>query len=451
MRADRHGQIWVSSRGDYFDIHSDLFCINVLEDGTTEIDTIGVAVSDMCLVGDSLYFYGAEWDYATSSNKVNYGIVNVATHRVISTQLSSSKEIDDIEMPYGIIVNPLGKDFYIMDAKNYVSSGELLHFLSDGRFDAKVSTGDIPGHAAFLFGTASSSRNEEGTDNGEGSGDTEETHAYNPYISAVDEYVPAPGQFVNYLPEATNDDTPQTMADKCTKAIANNSRGLVSLGGFGGYITFHFDHPVVNTHGKADFIVLGNAIQASGQSSMGGSSEPGIVMVSIDTNGNGLPDDEWFELKGSADTDSAAKVLFNYEVTYNNNPGEDIPWQDNMGGNGFIFRNSFHKQEYYPLWLASPMTFKGTRLPDNKEDVNGDGTSWLLHAFRYGYVDNLPNNNEEGNSFDIDWAVDADRKPVSLEYVDFIRVYSAMNQSCGSLGETSTEITGAIDLNIIRQ
>jgi hypothetical protein len=38
-----------------------------------------------------------------------------------------------------------------MDAKNYVSSGELLHFNADGTFDWKVKTGDIPGHAAFLI------------------------------------------------------------------------------------------------------------------------------------------------------------------------------------------------------------------------------------------------------------------------------------------------------------
>jgi hypothetical protein len=48
-------------------------------------------------------------------------------------------------------VNPIHRDFYLMDAKNYVSSGELLHFLPDGTFDWKVKTGDIPAHAAFLF------------------------------------------------------------------------------------------------------------------------------------------------------------------------------------------------------------------------------------------------------------------------------------------------------------
>ena len=40
-----------------------------------------------------------------------------------------------------------------MDAKNYVSSGELLHFRSDGTFDYKVRTGDIPAHATFVWAT----------------------------------------------------------------------------------------------------------------------------------------------------------------------------------------------------------------------------------------------------------------------------------------------------------
>jgi hypothetical protein len=53
-------------------------------------------------------------------------------------------------MPYGLIVNPVDKDFYLMDAKNYVSSGELFHFKADGTFDWSVRTGDIPAHAVFV-------------------------------------------------------------------------------------------------------------------------------------------------------------------------------------------------------------------------------------------------------------------------------------------------------------
>ena len=73
------------------------------------------------------------------------------SHQVITRQVSGSEELAKVKMPYGIIVNPQHRDFYVMDAKNYASSGELLHFRSDGTFDYKVRTGDIPAHAAFVF------------------------------------------------------------------------------------------------------------------------------------------------------------------------------------------------------------------------------------------------------------------------------------------------------------
>ena len=85
------------------------------------------------------------------TNTVTYGIINVRSHQVVTNTLSTALEIQKIRMPYGIIVNPLQRDFYLMDAKNYVSSGDLLHFHADGSFDWKVKTGDIPGHAAFLY------------------------------------------------------------------------------------------------------------------------------------------------------------------------------------------------------------------------------------------------------------------------------------------------------------
>ena len=104
------------------------------------------------ILGDSLYYYGSEWNEEAQRNTVNYGIINVRTHEVLKTTLFGAKEIAAMRMPYGIIVNPENKDFYLMDAKNYVSSGELLHFRKDGTFDWKVRTGDIPGHGCFLIG-----------------------------------------------------------------------------------------------------------------------------------------------------------------------------------------------------------------------------------------------------------------------------------------------------------
>ncbi len=274
---------------------------------------------------------------------------------------------------------------------------------------------------------------------------------YSKYIEAVDEYVPAPGQFVNELPAYTEGDDAASMAAKCTERLANNEGDLVSLGGFGGYITFHFDHSVANVEGKLDFYIEGNSMKDLTNptyTEIGGASEPGIVMVSRDDNKNGLPDDAWYELAGSADVDSVGKVDYGYEITYRLDPMKPVPWTDNRGNSGTINRVNVHKQEYFPLWLGNELKFNGTRLPNNGVDVNGDGSHWSLLFYRYGYVDNKPNTDKEACSFDIGWAVDGDRKPVSLDRIDFIRVYNAMNQQCGWIGETSTEIAGAEDLHL---
>ena len=151
LRLDRHGQLWVTSRGDYYDKPSNLFWLS--PDDNSQMQMMGqmdVEVSDMCLVGDSLYFYGVGFNELTQQNTRSFGIVNVCHHQVVSRSLSDAPQLQSMRMPYGIIVHPQTRDFYLMDAKNYVSSGELLHFNADGSFDYKVRTGDIPAHAVFL-------------------------------------------------------------------------------------------------------------------------------------------------------------------------------------------------------------------------------------------------------------------------------------------------------------
>mgnify|MGYP004507619435 CR=1 FL=1 len=431
LRADRYGQLWTVSRGDYKDIPSRLYWLQRQASGQMEKGgMLDVPVSNICIVGDSLYYIGVQYSKVSQTNTVGYGIINVKTHEVVSHSLSSSPELQQIEMPYGIVVNPEHRDFYLMDAKNYVSSGRLLHFKADGSFEWAVNTGDIPGHAAFVYHKPHLPGNPETP-----------SVARSKYLQAVDEYVPAPGQYVNTMPAYEAGDDAAAMARKCTEAIGGDKGGLVSLGGYGGYITFHFDHPVVNVEGAKDFLIRGNAFE--------GNSEPGIVMVSEDVNGNGLPDDPWYELSGSADADSVGKVVYHYEITYTAHALGDIPWTDNRGKSGFVYRNQFHAQEYFPQWLSSPLTFAGTLLPPNGENQGtADSPYWVLSSLRYGYADNRPNADAEGCSFDIGWAVDANRRPVKLSRVHFIRVYCAQNQSCGWLGETSTEISGAEDLHV---
>ena len=151
-QVDHYGQIWVTSRGNYNDVPSRIYWLYKGHNQDYEvIDSIDTPVSGLSIVGDSLYYYGSAWNSATATNTISYGLINVRTHQTIETNLFSAPQIKAITMPYGIMVNPTERDFYLMDAKNYVSSGSLLHFKPDGTFDWSVQTGDIPGHATFVY------------------------------------------------------------------------------------------------------------------------------------------------------------------------------------------------------------------------------------------------------------------------------------------------------------
>lgn len=287
---------------------------------------------------------------------------------------------------------------------------------------------------------------------------------YSPWITKVYEYCPAPGQFVNEMPQYEDGDTYADMLQKCEESISGKNDVMISLGGYGGYVTFGFDHTVVNEPGKKDFRIWGNAFyELLNPDEKGGSAEPGIVMVSYDVNMNGIPDDPWYELAGSEY--HKPETIHNYTLTYRRpdharEPVPDydypyltdlyyIPWVDSEGNTGYMPKNSFHVQEYYPKWVdTDELTFTGTRLAPNAVDTSGMGTYYILYSYDWGYVDNHPNDFADLNSFDIGWAVDADGNPVHLPGVDFVRVYTGLNQNCGWLGETSTEICRGQDLHI---
>lgn len=290
---------------------------------------------------------------------------------------------------------------------------------------------------------------------------TKEKTPYSKYISKVLEFRPAVGQFMNEIPEYVPGNTAANMLQKANESLVGGNSTMISLGGYGGYVVFGFDHTIPNLNGR-DFKVLGNAFfgnDAADQRS--GSCEPGIIMVGYDRNKNGKPDnDEWYEIAGSEYFKNA--TVKDYSITYfkpdeNKTPVagtefwqtdvEYIKWSDNLGNQGFKTKNTFHVQSYYPLWFTeSSYGFSGTRLANNFYDQNGDGSYWVGKSYEFGYADNAPNNDEASN-IDISWAVDRNGKYVKLPGVDFMKIYTGVNQEAGWLGEVSTEVAGAYDLH----
>ena len=261
----------------------------------------------------------------------------------------------------------------------------------------------------------------------------------NASISKVYEYTPAPGQFINDGVTLTSPE------EACSYALERLSQGqFVSLGAFGGYLTAGFDHSVESsTDGGFDLQITGNAHSSS--------SEPGIIWVSQDENGNGLPDDTWYELRGSEY--GKPETWQDYAVTYYrpSSNGTSIEWTDNRGSSGTVdYIPAYHSQEtYFPLWItADSYTLRGTRLEDRLVDENGNGSLWIGHPFDWGYADNWSGTDPDIDKFRISDAVRWDGQSAGLKYIDFIKIQCGVQAKGGWTGEQSTEITLIRDLHI---
>lgn len=277
------------------------------------------------------------------------------------------------------------------------------------------------------------------------------------WISEVIAYTPAPGQFIN-----------GGMGNKAAASKLVGGKSIVSLGGFGGSIVFRFKDDVTNGVGD-DFVIFGNSYPDATYPEAS-SSEPGIVQVSYDENGNGKADDKWYELHGA--DHEAEGVIKKYEITYKRpavlTDMVNVEWSDNQGKTGVLDISkvlAYHKNSIYPLAefsqdgkVPESLTFKGTLLAPNAVKAEGEAQYWKLFALGNGYADNYSpdyvtavggdNDTKDSNKFDIANAVDENGNPVNLPKITFIKVYSAVSQSCGWLGETSTEVCGAISLRV---
>jgi hypothetical protein len=249
----------------------------------------------------------------------------------------------------------------------------------------------------------------------------------NTYVTSFFDYNPAPGQYIN-----TSIGT-----DSAANAVLGNAHALVSLGAFGGYVIYGFDHTVLNKAGY-DILVVGNATPTF--------SESGVVWVMTDANGNGKPDDTWYEIAGSQ-TDSPGYKR-NYSVTYYKPtpPNGSVQWQDNLGDTGLVLTNLYHTQDYYPENIASSyVTFTGTLIPDVNIDTSNASLVISL-PFKYGYCDNTAG----GDSIDIATAIDSTGKTVVLKGIDFIKIQTGIQYNMKWLGEQSTEVSAIADISLLK-
>ena len=292
--------------------------------------------------------------------------------------------------------------------------------------------------------------------------------------------------FINIGSQYTNDQS--TAGDYGTRPVRSlvgsnysmggNASGPVSLGGFGGYITYYYADPISddpnNPYG-IDFIVFGNAYR--GNQEFG---EPGQVWVSEDG-------ETWFALAGGMHYEDYAN--WEYTITYSRN--DDGSTTATAGGNSKRYSFEYPDPLKYPYHSFSEqdknsMTFTGicfessdeqdssgsemarhsgfgyadqgsmgTRLPGEDSgqwfeilgDMNETGYEMLARNIALNPYAEYPSGNNVGrfsvptDGMDLAWAVDANGQPVTFaQGIHYVRIVTATNIVNQSLGEKSTEI-----------
>lgn len=148
IKADKRGNLWVSSRGDYKNLPARLFFID--KDLQKVTDTIPIAATNYWIDDDLLYVYGTEYSHITQKWAISYSIVDTRTHKIVTKNIITDGTDETIQKPYGIMVHPETKEIFITEAGDYVRNGFLYCYSPDGKRKWGVKTGNIPGHFALL-------------------------------------------------------------------------------------------------------------------------------------------------------------------------------------------------------------------------------------------------------------------------------------------------------------
>lgn len=148
LKIDEEGDIYVSSRGDYYDIPSKLFVIDTKTDAVKK--SFELPVSNMTIFNGIAYIYSTEFSYKTGKNTISYNRVDIKTETILDDSFITDGSENLIETPYGIAINPETHEILITDAKDYVTPGTLYCYTPEGVMKWSVKTGDIPGHIAFI-------------------------------------------------------------------------------------------------------------------------------------------------------------------------------------------------------------------------------------------------------------------------------------------------------------
>jgi hypothetical protein len=180
-------------------------------------------------------------------------------------------------------------------------------------------------------------------------------------------------------------------------------------------------------------------------------SEPGIVWVQADDNGNGLPDEMWYEITGSEETSVYKSNItrryaikhYAYDGTTTVNeygqPTGRTYWTDSKGRHGAMIAGWPDEWGVDPAGEGVWVTYTGTILRDGGKAISLpdtlDGTT--------GYIDSYSDAERQTVTVDRSRAIRADGAKANIGAIRFVKVQTGIFSYGHIFGDHSTEIVRA--------
>lgn len=139
--ADRYGDVYVMSNGNYNDIPATFQRINTQTDEVVQV--FDFPVSNFAISDNLCYLYS--YNYSTQESA--FKVLDVETETVLKEGFIADGT--SITTPYCIAVNPDNGDVYITDARNYTVSGTVYCFDADGNKRFSFNVGVNPSSIVF--------------------------------------------------------------------------------------------------------------------------------------------------------------------------------------------------------------------------------------------------------------------------------------------------------------
>lgn len=143
--------VWVSTRGNFRDCPSN---IHILHRQTDEgFYTLHATLDRQCITmynhRDTLYVLSGKESENGRTSEVKFLRFSMKSLNEIGSFITDGSEVE-IQSPNGLAVHKESGHIYILDAKNYTSSGVLFCYSPDGKRLWSVRTGIQPNRIAFV-------------------------------------------------------------------------------------------------------------------------------------------------------------------------------------------------------------------------------------------------------------------------------------------------------------